>query len=77
MIFQFALCFRVASDSRHDHANGTLMILPSISSATMLSLVMEICLILASCIFAAMLIPGLHNLFTVSFNKFTEHVKPK
>ncbi len=70
MISNLFRCFRVASDKRHDHANGTLTVRPSANCAVMLSSVTLIPIIRGS-LSAAMFIPCLQNLVQVPHDENT------
>ncbi len=60
MISKFWRCFSVASDNRHDQANGTLTVLPSARVTANVESVTST-LIMRGSLLTAMLIPCLHN----------------
>jgi hypothetical protein len=60
MISKLLRCSGVASDKRHDHASGTLMVRPSASRAVIVSSVTSIAIMRGS-LFATVFIPGLQN----------------
>src|SRR5713101_327091 len=67
-------CSGVASLSRHDHANGTLITRPSIRWKVIRSLVTDTCLTRAS-VLTAMLTPCLLNLSKLFLNDRTNLVQ--
>src|SRR3990172_834802 len=71
---QFARCAGVASDSRHDHARGTLITRPSINLAVIVSSVTSTCAIRCSTL-TAVLMPRLDNGRVVFNNKMTDLVE--
>jgi hypothetical protein len=74
MIWYRALCVGDASERRHDHANGTLITLPSTKYAVIVSDVIVISRIRASTL-TTVLIPCLHNLIEMDLDPATNIVQ--
>jgi len=84
MISKFSRCFLVESDNRHDHASGTLIVLPS--SRSVLNNEFEAGLVKTIGLFDIQVKDTANNLspkviakycynLAVSFNAFYEHVR--
>src|SRR5439155_23011794 len=74
MISKRLRCSGVASESRQDHANGTLTVRPSASWATMASSVSSNATMRGS-LSAAVLIPGLHDAIQIIDNDLPNAVQ--
>lgn len=74
IISKFLRCCGVASDKRHDHASGTLMVRPSASCAVIESSVTSIATIRGS-LFTTVFNPRLHNSIQIIEDHPSDSVK--
>ena len=74
MISKFCLCLFDASDKRHDHVIGTLMVRPSSSVAEIISSVISTALIRGS-LLAAVFIPAIFYEVIFMSNLFINRVE--